>query len=217
MSARMIISCLSQKGGVGKSTLARLIATEFAKRDWRVKIADLNLKQMTSVHWANNRMANEFEPVVEAQSFDTVRRALEQQGYNLIVFDGRPDTEGGTLDAARVSHLIVIPSGTSADDLGPQIQLAKDLVSSGIAVERMIFVINKTMSEMNLENARKKIRREGFESLEVDLPFKASYEQAQNIGRSIAETSHPSLNQRAAILAKKISALATKNLTLTVA
>ena len=37
----MIISLISQKGGVGKSTLARLLAVEIAKAGWRVKIADL--------------------------------------------------------------------------------------------------------------------------------------------------------------------------------
>src|SRR4051794_37335074 len=36
------IGVISQKGGVGKSTVARLIAREFAQAGWNVKIADLD-------------------------------------------------------------------------------------------------------------------------------------------------------------------------------
>lgn len=39
----LIIGCISQKGGVGKSTLARLIAREYANSGWNVKIADLDI------------------------------------------------------------------------------------------------------------------------------------------------------------------------------
>jgi len=41
----MILSLISQKGGVGKSALARLLAVEFAKAGWSVKIADLDAAQ----------------------------------------------------------------------------------------------------------------------------------------------------------------------------
>ncbi len=40
----IIIGAVSQKGGVGKSTIARLVAREFAAQDWAVKIADLALR-----------------------------------------------------------------------------------------------------------------------------------------------------------------------------
>jgi ABC-type transport system involved in cytochrome bd biosynthesis fused ATPase/permease subunit len=47
----LIIGVVSQKGGVGKSTIARLIARELAAQDWEVKIADLDISQATSYHW----------------------------------------------------------------------------------------------------------------------------------------------------------------------
>jgi chromosome partitioning protein len=51
----MIISLISQKGGVGKSTLARLLAVEIAKAGWRVKIADLDPAQGTATKWKARR------------------------------------------------------------------------------------------------------------------------------------------------------------------
>src|SRR5215467_13387540 len=38
----IIIGVVSQKGGVGKSTIARLVAREFAAQGWQVKIGDLD-------------------------------------------------------------------------------------------------------------------------------------------------------------------------------
>jgi Mrp family chromosome partitioning ATPase len=38
----MIISLVSQKGGVGKTALARLLAVEFARSGWDVKLVDLD-------------------------------------------------------------------------------------------------------------------------------------------------------------------------------
>ena len=43
----MIISLISQKGGVGKSALARLLAVEVTKAGWTAKIADLDPAQGT--------------------------------------------------------------------------------------------------------------------------------------------------------------------------
>ena len=56
MHMAMIVGIVSQKGGVGKSTLARLIAREFAAQDWQVKIADLDVSQATSFHWRSRRL-----------------------------------------------------------------------------------------------------------------------------------------------------------------
>jgi pantothenate kinase-related protein Tda10 len=46
-----IIAIVSQKGGVGKSTMARALAREAANNGLKVKIADLDTQQGTSVDW----------------------------------------------------------------------------------------------------------------------------------------------------------------------
>ena len=48
------IAMVAQKGGVGKSTLARMIAVEAAKGGLQAKIADLDTQQSTCVHWAGS-------------------------------------------------------------------------------------------------------------------------------------------------------------------
>ena len=49
------IGAISQKGGVGKSSIARLIAREYAVAGWDVKIADLDIAQATSTNWKQRR------------------------------------------------------------------------------------------------------------------------------------------------------------------
>ena len=43
-----IIACLSQKGGGGKSTLARCLAVELTKQKKNILLADLDIQQKTS-------------------------------------------------------------------------------------------------------------------------------------------------------------------------
>ena len=47
----MKISLVSQKGGVGKSTLARMIACEYAAGGWDVHIADFDTRQGSCTEW----------------------------------------------------------------------------------------------------------------------------------------------------------------------
>jgi chromosome partitioning protein len=49
------ISFISQKGGVGKSTLARALAREANEQKLTVKVADLDTQQGTIVNWHRRR------------------------------------------------------------------------------------------------------------------------------------------------------------------
>jgi chromosome partitioning protein len=202
----LTIACLSQKGGVGKSTLCRLIATAYAKAGWRVKIADFNTRQKTSTDWAATRMSAGLEPEVAAEAFTSLKGALAQD-YDLMVFDGRPDSDTSTLEIARVSELVVIPVGVSIDDLQPQARFAHELRSKGIEKRRIVFAINKSVDSLvALEDARDFIQTAGYRVFKTDLPMRTGFQIAQNAGRAIFETAFPSLNERANALTAEVIA-----------
>ncbi|WP_344840358.1 P-loop NTPase, partial [Actinocorallia longicatena] len=46
-----IIGVVSQKGGVGKSTISRAVATTYAAAGWNVKVADLDINQAFCFSW----------------------------------------------------------------------------------------------------------------------------------------------------------------------
>lgn len=200
----LTIACLSQKGGVGKSTLARLIAKTYATGGWRVKIADFNVKQKTSVDWAALRMAQGVDPEIAAEAYTDVAKAIKGD-LDLIVFDGKPDSDTQTIMIAKEGTLIVIPTGVSADDLVPQIRFAQELKSRGIDNRKLLFVLNKiTDSTAASSDAKRFIGSAGFKVAEATIPMKTAFVNAHNSGRSLSETDYPSLNERSEILAQEI-------------
>jgi chromosome partitioning protein len=129
-----IIAFVSQKGGVGKSTLARALAREAAFGRFKTKIADLDTQQGTSVDWHRTRLAAGIEPVVAAEAFATAQQALKVAAeYDLLIIDGPARTSKGTLAIAKVAHLVVQPSGASVDDLRPAAREFHALVNEGQA------------------------------------------------------------------------------------
>lgn len=209
----LTIACLSQKGGVGKSTLARLIARTYAKADWRVKIADFNTKQKTSVDWAALRMESGIRPEISAEAFTAIKSALRQDDqFDMMVFDGRPDSDISTLEIAREVDVIVVPCSTSLDDLSPQVKFAHELVSKGIPKAKIIFAINRSSESLvAVEDAKSFITSAGYVVAQTDVPQRTGYEIAQNSGRALNETSFLTLNERANALAEEIVALMTKS------
>ena len=198
------IACLSQKGGVGKSTLARLIAVAYATGDWRVKIADFNVKQKTSVDWAALRMSQSINPEIAAEAYTDVSKALRED-LDLLVFDGKPDSDQQTLRLGQEATMIVVPCGVSADDLVPQIRFGQELKMRGVDVGKMVFVLNKTTdSPAAVTDARNYIASAGFSTAETTLPTKTAYVNAHNIGRCLSETEFGTLNQRAIKLSQEL-------------
>lgn len=199
------IACVSQKGGVGKTTLARLIAQTFAAGEWRVKIADFNLKQLSSTVWAARRAEQSILPEIAAEATKSAKTVMRDPSFDLIVFDGRPDSHEATLEIAQVSDLVIVPTGHSLDDMEPQIRLAHELRSKGIDPSRIIFVLNRALdSGVAISDARAFIAGAGYRVLESYLQHRTSYEIAQNSGRAVNETTFPSLNDRANAVAQEL-------------
>ena len=118
-----VVAFISQKGGVGKSTLARALAREAAAGGLGVKIADLDTQQGTSVDWHRQRLDGAIEPTVAVEAFKTASQALSvANAYDLLIVDGPARTSRATLEIAGVADLVVQPTGASADDLRPAIR-----------------------------------------------------------------------------------------------
>jgi chromosome partitioning protein len=72
-----IVAFASQKGGVGKSTLARALACEVAQDELRIRLADLDTMQHTTADWHTARLQAGLEPVGDVQVFATMQQALK--------------------------------------------------------------------------------------------------------------------------------------------
>lgn len=201
------IGVVSQKGGVGKSTLARDLARQFASEGWKVKIADLDLKQTTSCDWNVIRQTNGVMPEISVESFPSPQKALLVSGFDLLVFDGKPHSDIETKRIAEASDLVVIPTAATRDDLVPQTLLAIELVTAGINTKRIVFVLNNVDGPdgPEIDAARLYIERAGFEVIDQAIPRRKAYMNAQNEGRSLSETPFDSLRSIAKLAVEQIA------------
>jgi chromosome partitioning protein len=194
--ATLTVGIISQKGGVGKSTIARAIATEFARNDYQVLIADMDTSQATATSWGTDRLRNEIEPRVYVQAYSKMNDVDSRKGnYDLVVIDGAPASNRQTLEIANRSDFLVLPTKVTLDDLRPQISLAHQLVKSGISRKKLSFVLSMVgKSSAEIQGAREYIEEAGYKCLGV-VPQKDSIGQAHDTGRSALETPFASVNK----------------------
>ncbi len=118
------LAIVSQKGGVGKTTIAVHIAVAAAKAGYSVAIIDLD-PQATAAQWADWRGAEDEEgadvnPVVvaapHARLAPTLKEA-EKMGVDLVILDSPPAADSAAVAAAKAADLVIIPTRASAFDL----------------------------------------------------------------------------------------------------
>jgi len=208
----MILSLISQKGGVGKSAMARLLGVEFAKAGWSVKIADLDPAQGTSTKWKARRDQLGIEPDVAVEKFRTVERALkEAEGFDLMILDGPAHAEKGGLSMARASDLVLLPTGYSLDDLEPQVEVAYELEEAGIDADRLLFVFCRARgSDAEDRAAREYMKRARVNVLNPVFPELASIRQAHAEGRAGSEVSFLKVQEKAIAVAQAVADALTK-------
>lgn len=201
------INVASQKGGVGKSTIAFLLAREFTLSKWDTLIADMDLKQTSCIKMNGWRMQNGYLPELAVQQFSDVKKVQKVSStYDLVIFDNPPHSTKITLDAAKISELTILPTQLGRVDLDEQILLAHRLVKNDIPVNRLAFVLSKvgdSSSEINA--AREYIMEAGYQVLEGELPDKTAYRtSALDHGKVLTECSYKTLVKKADIVAESM-------------
>jgi chromosome partitioning protein len=201
-----IVGMISQKGGVGKSTLARMMAREFVAGGLSTKIADLDTQQQTCTNWAGRRAENGVTPEIQVQSFASIKSALDEANrFDALLLDGKPNASDQTLEIAKAADLLVIPTGQTVDDLHPGVVLAHSLRKKGVPAERIAFAMFKTTgSDRENSAAREYVAQAGYSVLDGEVSVSTAYGSASDLGKAITETSFKSLNERASKLAQSV-------------
>ncbi len=199
-----IVAFVSQKGGVGKSTLARALAREAAAGGLRVKVADLDTQQGTAVDWHRLRLSQGIEPVVSVEAFATAAQALEAaKGYDLLIIDGPAHQLGDARHSPRC-RFDRAASGASRDDLIPAVREFHALTKAGVPNDRLAFALNRIGTPAEEVAARVYLQQAGYTVLDGSLRDRPAYRQAQNTGHSITETRFAGLNERADTLIQSL-------------
>ncbi len=129
----VIVGFVSQKGGTGKSTLARALGAVVAAAGLKVKIADLDPQQETVLEWERIREEKRSGPALGVEAIDSAYDAIASaEDDELLIIDAPAHANRGTLEIAQAATLVVQPSGASVDDLRPTVLLFHELVAAGV-------------------------------------------------------------------------------------
>ena len=192
-----IIALISQKGGVGKSTLARALSVEATKKKLKVLLADCDPQQKTSYEWTKWRQESHLSPLIKSEVFNSVSQIGKLKDYDLIIIDGPARTSQGTKELTAYADLIIHPVGASRDDLLPAIREFNALKALGISKNKLLFVLNHLSTPAEVLATQEYLTESGYPFAPYYLTEKTSYRQAQSEGKSISEVNYPSLKKQA--------------------
>ena len=184
----VIVAFISQKGGTGKSTLARALAAVVAHIGLSVRIADLDPQQQTVIEWERLRQDSDLLPI-RVEAFDDPEAALASgEDGELLILDTPAHASAATMAVARRADLIVQPSSGSVDDLRPAVLVFNELVALGVPKDRLVVALCRITDEQEADIARSYLKAAGYEALPGMIPEKLAFKQAHNRGQAIGET-----------------------------
>jgi chromosome partitioning protein len=113
----MIIGVLSQKGGVGKTTIAVNLAATYAKSGLRTLLVDAD-PQGSSMQWSEARDAEPMFSVI-GMAKTTLHKDLPEiaKDYQVVIIDGAPRVNELGRAAILASDLVLIPVQPSPYDI----------------------------------------------------------------------------------------------------
>ena len=184
----VVIALVSQKGGVGKSTLARAIAAVAASAGLRVRLVDLDPQQRTLLLWEQARRNNEIWPEITIEALATHEGPGATAPFDdVLILDLPGQMSEATLQVALRAHLVVQPTGPSLDDLHPGILVFHALLKCGVPRERLVFALCRLLNRMEEDKAREYLGKAGYAVLPGAIPERAVFREALDNGRSLTE------------------------------
>jgi chromosome partitioning protein len=112
----LTIALIAQKGGTGKTTLARCLAVAFERSGQAAAIIDMD-PQASATLWDKRREADHPEviPTVLPLLGDTLKAA--EQSVKVVLIDTPPKNADVAIAAAKAADLIIIPCRPQIDDI----------------------------------------------------------------------------------------------------
>jgi len=180
-----VLSILSQKGGVGKTTIATCLAVAAEEDGKKTAIFDLD-PQATASFWKDTREAD--TPAVlsiQAVRLSAMLGAAKDAGTDLVIIDGAAVARDIAYAAAEVSDFVLIPTKAAVFDIKSMmhtIEIVKQLDKPFSIIQNFVPPMGKETQEA--ENAAKSINAD---ICPIKIGNRKAYFRAQGEGLAVQE------------------------------
>ncbi len=180
-----VLSIISQKGGVGKTTLATALAVAAEKDGKQVALFDLD-DQASACFWFDIREA----PTPAVKDVKAVRlpvylQSMREAGCDLVIIDCPPVHKDIALDAAAPADFVLIPSKPDLFDIR-SMQMTVGLLSK-IDKPSSVVLTFCPPAGPEVPGARDAVAQIGAQLCPVEIGLRKSYARAQQTGLSAQE------------------------------
>jgi len=180
------IAIISQKGGVGKTTLALHLAAA-AQEAGRVALVMDTDPQATASQWAAWRQDAPPEVIDSPPPRLAAKVAAARgQGADMIVIDTPPHADSAARAAVEIADLVLIPCRPSAFDLAA-IQTTAKLVQLLRKPAFVVFTAGSPNAPRIYAEAGELVASYGTPSCPILIPDRAAYRHASAEGRTVME------------------------------
>jgi len=180
------IAIVSQKGGVGKTTLAIHLAAEAEQRGEVALIIDAD-PQASACEWSSWRDGAPPEVIDSAPARIAAKVDLARnQGASFITIDTPPHSDSTAAAAVEVSDLVLIPCRPSAFDLAAM-STSLRLVELLNREAWVVLTAGPPNAPRICEDARELIGKLGGRVCPITLPERAVHRHASAAGQTVCE------------------------------
>lgn len=194
----MIIVLLNQKGGVGKTTIARAIAFALALMGYKVKLVDAD-PQQSILQWRSSRPG--LLPVgltISAMVGTSLHMDIpaERDDYDFIIIDTPGKIDDNPVlarSAASISDFCIVPctnSGLTIRGTRRMLEILKEVrvFKPELKVGVLINFFEKNSMRVKAKDLLEDLICDGAELLNSHLSKRVEYDKADILGLSVHET-----------------------------
>jgi chromosome partitioning protein len=186
----MIVACVAQKGGVGKSTIAIALGAEGVARGLKVLLVDAD-RQATVRTWGATA-ADNGHPTPTLIAMDATMHRPGQLdriagSYDLVLIDCPARIGDVPASALMIADLVLLPTGPSGADtwaLAESLDLLTKARTFRPELRAAIVITKQTRTALG-RGVREALAGAGVPVLRTELGYRVAYQEAINLGRGV--------------------------------